>query len=175
MSNEQKNNTKRLEGEKTNFGAILASWVVPEYEQHLRSKVWYIAALLIGTGLLVFSYFTDNFLFAVIILIFALITILHDGQSPGRVKFIVTEEGIIIGKKFIDYDEIKDFSVIYKPRENAKNLYFEFNGFLKHRLTIPLEKENPLQIREILLKYLSEDLERKNQPLSEGLAKMFKI
>jgi hypothetical protein len=167
MSNKQE--------EKINFGAIIASWVVSEYEQHERPQIWYILAFLVGLALLAFSYFTDNFLFAVIILIFALIMVLHDGQLPGKVKFTITEEGIIIGKKFIDYDEIKDFSVIYKPREEAKNLYFEFNGFLKHRLTIPLEKQNPLQIREHLLKYLPEDLERKNQPLSEGLAKMFKI
>ena len=169
MSNEKKKE------KKTNFGAVIASWVVSEYEQHTRSRTWYILAFLIGAGLLVFSYITDSFLFAVIILIFALITILHDGQSPGRVKFTITEEGIIIGRKFIDYDEIKDFSVIYKPREGAKNLYFEFDGFLKHRMTIPLEKQNPLQIRENLLKYLPEDLERKNQPLSEGLARMFKL
>ena len=157
------------------FGAILASWAIPEYEQHEKSKIWYVLAGFLALVLLIFSYFTDNFLFAVIILVFTLIIILHDGQAPAKVRFIITEEGILIGKKFIDYDEIKDFSVIYKPREEVRNLYFEFNTFFKHRLTIPLLNQNPLKIREILLEYLAEDLERKNQPVSEALARLFKI
>jgi len=169
MSNKKKKEIK------TNFGTILASWAVLEYDKHPRSKNWYILSFILAFALLIFSYFTDNFLFAVIILIFALITILHDGQLPGRVRFAITEEGVIIGKKFIDWDEIENFSIIYKPLEGVKNLYFEFDGFLKHRLTISLEKQDPLKIREILLKYLPEDLERKNPPVSEALARMFKI
>ena len=91
------------------------------------------------------------------------------------VKISLTDEGVIVGKKFYDYDEIKDFSVVYKPRQEVKNLYFEFKSFLRPRLSIPLENKNPLLIRKNLLKYLPEDLDRTDQPLSEGLGKLFKI
>ena len=68
-----------------------------------------------------------------------------------------------------------NFSVVYKPKQEIKNLYFEFQNSIKPRLSIPLNNINPINIREYLLKYLKEDLTRKNIPVSEELAKLFRI
>ena len=157
------------------YGDEIISWQVPEYDRHERTKLWYIIAIIITLLLLLFSLFTANFLFAVIIIVAALVVILHDGREPEKVKVSLTDEGIVVGRKFYDYDEIKNFSIVYKPRQEIKNLYFEFKSAIKHRLSIPLENMNPLSIRENLLKYLEEDLDRTDQPLSEGLAKLFKL
>ena len=156
-------------------GDEIISWQVPEYEKHKRNKSWYIFAGIIGLLFLVYAIYTKNFLFAVIIIIVALIIILHDSREPDLVKINITDEGIIVGRKFYDYDEIKNFSIVYKPKQNVKNLYFEFKNAIRQRLSIPLININPLTIRETLLKYLPEDLDRTDQPLSEGLAKMFKL
>lgn len=160
---------------KTDYGEEIMSWKVPEYEKHERSKGWYIIIIAIALLLLLYSLLTGNFLFAVIIIIAAIIIIIHDGSDPILVKISLTDEGVVVGRKFYDYDEFKDFSVIYKPRQEVKNLYFEFKNAIKPRLSIPLDKQNPLSIRENLLKYLPEDLERTDQPLSEGLGKLFKL
>jgi len=122
-----------------------------------------------------FFLFSGNFLFAAIIIIGALVIIIHDDREPMRVDFSITDEGLIVGKRFYDYDEIKDFAIVYKPHQEVKNLYFEFKSILKPRLSIPLNNLNPLPIRENLLRYLPEDLERTDQPVSEALAKMFKL
>ena len=158
-----------------NYGKEIMSWLVPEHEKHERSTSWYVIAGIVAIALLIYCFFTANFLFAVIIIVAALVIILHHGREPERVKFGITDEGIVIGRKFYDYDEIKDFAIVYKPRIEVKRLYFEFKNALRHRLSIPLENMNPLTVRETLLKYLKEDLERTDQPLSEGLAKLFKL
>jgi hypothetical protein len=157
------------------YGDEVFTWPVPEFEKHERPKGWYIGGTALGAIFIIYAIFTSNFLFAVIIIIGALVLIMNDGREPHKVKFSITDEGLIIGKKFIDFDELKNFSVVYKPRQNVKNLYFEFKNSLKYRLSIPLQDMNPLPIREYLLKYLTEDLERTDQPLSEGLAKLFKL
>ena len=59
--------------------------------------------------------------------------------------------------------------------EDNKNLYFEFNNVLKARISIPLEDMNPVKTRKHLLRFLSEDLERTDIPLSESLSKIFKL
>ena len=164
-------NQKRI----NNFGKELISWNVSEYEKYKRSKLWYVFSILVAIFLILFSFWTNNFLFSIIIIIAALIIILNDGSEPINVDIKITEEGMIIGKKFYDYDEFKNFSIVYKPHFNIKNLYFEFKNILKHRLSIPLDDINPLPIRENLLKYLHEDLERTDQPLSERLSKFFKL
>lgn len=161
--------------ENIDQGDEIVSWQVPEYEKHERNKSWYILASIIGLLLLVYAIYTKNFLFAVIIIIVSLILILTDKGDPNLVKISITDEGIVVGRRFYDYDEIKDFSVVYKPKQGVKNLYFEFKNVLRQRLSIPLEDMNPLSIRENLLKYLPEDLDRTDHPLSERLAKLFKL
>ena len=157
------------------YGKKIISWQVPEYDKHERGQGWYIISAIFGLLFLVYSFMSGNFLFAAIIIIGALIIIMHDGREPVKVDFSITDEGIVVGKRFYDYDEIKDFSIIYKPHQEVKNLYFEFKSVIKPRLSIPLNDLNPLPIRENLLKYLPEDLERTDQPVSEALAKMFKL
>ncbi|MBA3047035.1 hypothetical protein KKC83_01325 [Patescibacteria group bacterium] len=166
----QENTTQNID-----YGDVITSWRIPEFDKHERTKKWYIAASIAALLLLLYSFISANFLFAVIIIIAALVIILNEGKEPDKIKIELTGEGIVVGRKFYDYDEIENFSLIYKPRQEIKNLYFEFKSALRHRLSIPLENMNPVPIREILLKYLKEDLERTDQPLSEALAKFFKL
>ena len=157
------------------YGREVVSWNVPEYDKHERGKNWYVAAAFIAIALLIYAFFTANFLFAVIVIVGGLVVILHDGQEPDFVGVFLTTEGIVIGSRFYDYDELKNFAIVYKPNYGIKKLYFELKNPVKPRLSIPLINMNPLPIRENLLKYLPEDLERTNEPLSEGLAKLFKL
>ncbi|KKS33529.1 MAG: hypothetical protein UU95_C0029G0024 [Parcubacteria group bacterium GW2011_GWC2_42_12] len=157
------------------YGKKIVSWKVPEYDKHERGRGWYVISAICGLLFLAYAFFSGNFLFAAIIIIAALVIIMHDGREPIKVDFGITDEGLLVGKRFYDYDEIKDFAIVYKPHQEVKNLYFEFKSLLKPRLSIPLNNLNPLPIRENLLRYLPEDLERTDQPVSEALAKMFKL
>ena len=102
---------------------IIDSWRVDEYEKRARSKKWYILAAVAAFLMMLFSFFTSDFLFAVIIVIAVLIFILHSGHEPDQVKISLTEEGIMVGRNFYDYDDIKNFAVVFKPRKDVKNLY----------------------------------------------------
>lgn len=150
-------------------------WVIPEFEQHKRPKIWYIFAVILAIALFIFAILSDNFTFAIIIILTALIIILHDGTEATKVLITINEEGVFIGNKFYDYDILKNFAVVYKPRVQVKNLYFEFNSSVKQRLSIPYGENDPLQIREFLLNYLEEDLDRTDLSLSESIGKVLKI
>ena len=91
------------------------------------------------------------------------------------VKFMADTEGISIGSKFYDYDEFKHVSVIYKVRDNTKNLYLTFSNALKNRLSIPLMDQDPLLVRNFLVSYIEEDLDRTDEPLSESLSKLLRL
>jgi len=153
----------------------LITWLVPETEKHHRSKKWYIWAGSIAIFFLIYAIFTLNFLFAIIIISFATIITISDNRNIEKIEILLDEEGIHTGRTFYDYDLIKDFSILYKPKDNLGNLYFEFNNTLKQRLSIPLEDQDPIIIRDFLLKYLEEDLDRTNPPLSESLSRLLKI
>ncbi len=125
-------------------------------------------------GLLVFSLVTLNFLFAVIIIISAIVIFFNDVKEPIEVNFYIGEGGILLGRKFFGYKELSSFWLIYEPKE-VKNLYFSPKSFIKPLLSIPLLDQNPLKVREFLLQYLEEDLEKEEEPVSEQLGRRFKI
>lgn len=161
--------------QKEQVDEIFASWEVPEYNHHERDIRWYSIAIAISIGLLIYSFFTDNFLLPVIIIIVAFIFIMQHGQEPERIIINISSEGLGIGQKFYDFDLFNNFGIVYKPKLGDKNLYFEFKNVTKMRISIPLQDTNPIEIRKFLLKFLKEDLERADIPLSEQLAKMFKL
>lgn len=150
-------------------------WKIPEYNKHKRTKLWYFNAIIVAIALLVFSFLTANFLFALIIVITGVIVILNDGRDPQKVKIVIDGEGIYIGKRFYDYDEFRNFSMVYKPKRDIKNIYFEYKNKTKQRISIPLMDNNPLIVRDFLLRYLDEDLDRTDEPLSEALARFLKL
>jgi len=162
-----------MENNEKKEGVI--SWNVPEYNTYDRSRNWYIVAGVVAFGFLVFSFLTHNFLFAVIVIIAVLMYVLNHGQEPMMINITLTDEGVIVGRKFYDYDELKNFSVLYKPKQGVRNLYFEFKSGIKHRISVQLDGMDPIVIREYLLRYLHEDLERTDLPLSEGLARLLKL
>ena len=151
------------------------SWEVPEYPTHARPHWWYIIYAIVVIGFIIYALSTNNFLFAIILVVGSLVVILNDARTPRNVLISITTEGIIVGNQFYDYDEIKHFALVYKPGQNLKKLYFQFKALTKHRLSIGLHDINPLFLRENLIKYLPEDLERTDEPLSEVLSRILKL
>ena len=171
MEDNNQNQTKEApEGEEG-----LLSWTVPEYQKHEKTTTWYIIAGTIGAVLLLFALFTTNFLFALLIVIAAAVVVIIEGEEPRQITITLTEEGIIVGKNFYDYDEFAHFAIVYKPQQDIKQLYFEFNSSLKQRISIPLKNINPVKVREILTSYMEEDTDRTDPPLSEQLSRLLKL
>ena len=164
------------------------SWQVPEYEPKERNRRWYTLAVIFLLIALFFCFFeihawkpvflglNSNFIFALILILSSIVMIINDGQDPRIVDFKIGPEGINIGKKFYDYDELKHFSIIYKPNMEVKHLYIEFkNSLINPRLSIHLYDQDPITVRNYLLRYLDEDLERLGPPVSEQLTKLLKL
>jgi len=164
------------------------SWQIPEYEQQERHRKWYVIAAIFLLICLFFCFFeitnwkivflgvNSNFIFALILILSSIITIINDGREPLMVDFKIGPEGINVGKRFYDYDDLKHFSIIYKPNFDIKHLYLEFNNsFINPRLSINLYEQDPITVRNYLLRYLDEDLERLGPPISEQLTKLLKL
>jgi len=160
--------------ETQDHGQSLAKWNFPEFIKTERSKSWYFVAFVIFAFLLIYALVTVNFLFAVIIIISAIIIVMRNRTEPEQVTVELTEDGLAVDNKFYDYDAVRYFYILYKPPE-LKNLYFEFKAVTKPRLIVPLENQNPLEIRDILNQYLTENLEKEEEPASEALRKLFKL
>lgn len=153
----------------------IISWKIPEHDVYERGKSWYLVFSLVVAALLLYGLFVQNFLFAVIIIVGALIILLHDSQESPYISFSITDEGVHVGNKFHDFDEFEQFAIVYKPDQEIKNLYLDFKNKLKPMLSVSLEDKNPVYIRNVLTEYLEEDTERTDPPFSEEMSRLLKI
>lgn len=162
-------------------GTILKEWVIKEYTQHVRGQAWFVVSGLVALVLIVLSLWTPNFiferpnfLFAEIIVLAAVVVMLWHHREPPNLAVVLFEDGVAIGETFFPYRELGQFWIIYEP-PHVKTLYFHFRSTIRPRLPIPLEDENPLDIRQILLQYLPEDLERESEPTSDALSRILRL
>ncbi|MBI4592315.1 hypothetical protein HY733_02615 [Candidatus Uhrbacteria bacterium] len=165
-----------MEAEESLFdiGSPRLEWEVDEYSAHSRSKLWYSIAAVLGVALIVYAIATANFLFAVIILMIGVITLLSSFVPPDRVPVVITNTGVVVSDMYYDFQAIKDFSIAYDPPD-VKNLYFEFHSPWHPLLTVPLEDIDPNEVRELLLPYCLENLERVEENLTDVLRRLYKL
>lgn len=155
-------------------GKELIAWQFPEFSKQNYSRSWFIVYGAVLLGLLTYSIFTANILFIFILIIAAVIIYINRRREPENIRLRITEEGIILNEMLYEWIEIKNFWIAYEPPE-VKNLYFEFKNLLLPRLPIPLQDKNPVEIRNILLDYIEEDIEREGEPISDNISRKLKL
>ena len=57
------------------------SWRIPEYQGEAKSKRWYIIAGAISLALLTFAIFSQNLIFAIIIIFASILVVVLDGNK----------------------------------------------------------------------------------------------
>lgn len=166
--------SKNIIKEDVNIGEPAFRWEFQEYERYERGFRWYLVASLITVGLMVFSVWSGNYLFALVVVLFAVILMIQNMQRPLGVAFMITDLGVVLGDQFYSYNELEKFWVLYNP-PLLKTLYFEPKNIVRHRLSVPLNDADPNAVREFLNQFLLEDLTVEEEPLSEKLSRLFKI
>ncbi|MFZ6015316.1 MAG: hypothetical protein ACOYUZ_03085 [Patescibacteria group bacterium] len=149
-------------------------WEMPEHEHYHRSNTWYLIVSLIALASVIYGIWSTNYLFALIILISAVVLILAGNDEPGDVLVQIGNNGIVVNGEFVDFDKLFDFSIIYHP-PHTKLLYIERKHSFKPRLKLYLEDQDPIAIREHLLQYLPENLALREEHLSDIVGRLLRI
>lgn len=154
-------------------GKILRSWESSEYEQQSKPRSWYIVAAVIGLILIGISIYMRNYLFLVVVVMMAVVIILMDRKAPISLETKITDKGIRYGKRFYPYTNLEHFWIIYDPP--IKTLNFRTTRNLFPMISIQLEDQNPLEIRDILLNFLPENEEITEESPSARITRFLKI
>lgn len=170
---EEKTGAESAQWTEPDLGEVLFKWKVPEFSKPKRTYTWYFAAIVVVVALMIYSLVTANFLFALIIILVVFILFLKTYTQPKDLEFQITDEGVSLGNQFFSYREITGFYFIYDPPA-VKKIFFTLRGFSPD-LSVPLDNMNPIVIREKLLEYLDEDLEKENQTFDDQLETILKL
>jgi len=153
---------------------ILLKWTFSEFIKYKRGIRWYITAFLVFAILFLYSIKSENFLFAVIIVMIALIIVNSHKKEPIKIQFTATDRGIKINKFFYPYGNFNKFWIVSLP-SHTKKIYFEINNMLHTHLVVPANNHSSQELREILSKYIEEDKETVGEPVSEIIGRALKI
>jgi hypothetical protein len=149
-------------------------WEVDDSKRYRRGRTWYVVMTLIGLGLLMYAVISANFLFALLILMFALVIYLTSMKGAENIHVSVTIDGIQVENEFIPYREIKRYWFVYDPPE-VKNLYLDFKSVTKPLMSLPIMDQNPNQIRDLIGQYLPEDFSEDEEPFMDFLGRILKL
>jgi hypothetical protein len=155
-------------------GRVLLAWETWEFPPVERSTRWYVIAAAAGLGMIIYALLTTNFVFALIIVMFAVIMLMRDLKKPVRVQAAITTDGVVFNNEFYPFGDIKDFSVIYEPPA-VSNLYLGFVGRLSPMMSISLDDADPNEVRAQLLPYVFENLDRDSESLTDALSRVYKL
>ena len=155
-------------------GQKLLEWKFTEYIKYERSKWWYIILAIIEILIIIYCVVANNFLFALIAILVGVILIIHSQQQPPELDCHIFEDGIKVGNNFYEWDNIKTFRIVYE-QPHAKFLYIDLKNIFSRDFAIPLNDQNPLEVREMLKKYLAEDLTRPYENINERINRWLKL
>src|SRR3990167_2109507 len=134
MLTKEQNPPEEPVSETIDAGEPIMSWESWEFPYVERSKRWYVIASTIGLFLILYALFNGNFIFGIIVLMFAVITLIRDLKRPSKVAVHITSKGLVFGEAFFPFEEIRDFSLTYDPPD-VNNLYVDFHGRLQPMLS----------------------------------------
>jgi len=130
-------------------------WEAPEFEKTEKEKSWFIMPAIVAIILCVFALLTDNPLFVVLVILSFVSFYIYARKSPRIIKFRIDEKGVEADGRLHEYTDLRSFWLFYNPplekilSIRGKKTFFPY-------LRIPLDKENPTEIRKFLLKFIPE-------------------
>lgn len=152
----------------------LFHWQTKEFQKYTFENSKLVLLIVAGIALFIYAILAANYLFMVFIIMATVVIYIYDKKEPADINVYITKEGIIVGDKELTYEEdLKSFWILYNLPD-VKTLNFERQQMLLPNVSLQLEETNPLKIREALLRYLPEDME-KEEHFSEKAARRLGI
>lgn len=134
----------------------LKHWKAPEFENIFRREPkWYLYIALILAAIVAYAVYTNSPLMAIVFILIGILGYIYLHQEARELDFLITKDGIIAGREIYRFDNIKSFWIFYEPGE-IKVISLETRSLLTPYVHIPIAGEDPVAIREVLLKYIPE-------------------
>ena len=147
-------------------------WTAPEFEQYQKSKSWFIATGIIAGLLFLWALYTKNFIFALMIGLSYFTIIIYATKKPKEIKLAIIPKGIKIEKTLYEFENLKSFWLFYNPPE-IKELSLRSKKTIMPYIKLPLGEQNPVEVRNVLIKYLPE--RKHKESLVDNLARQIRF
>lgn len=156
------------------YDKAVFTWIAPEYIQHPKSKIWYLAAAVLVAAVILFDLLTEDFTMALAVVVLAGVYLyIHSHHPPKDIKITVSRMGIKVGKMIFPFSSIQAFWIIYEP-PHITTLNLRVKEHFFSDIVIQLNHEDPVPVREYLCGQIPE-WEGKTERTSDILLRLLKL
>ncbi|MEK7579661.1 MAG: hypothetical protein AAB469_00475 [Patescibacteria group bacterium] len=147
----------------------ILSWTGPDKHHELISHSWRkgIIILLVAMAFLAL-FWQASILTAITFFALAVVTSMHFWREAVHQEYEIHPHGILAGDNFYHYRDLSSFWIEHHP-EGFHELSLCTGNLVNYYIKIPLPGLDPLEVRDILAKYLPE--ERHEEGLEDILRK----
>jgi hypothetical protein len=139
----------------------LLAWEAPEFEKQDKSRRWYLVVFIFLAVVAFYAIFKNWPVMAITFIMIGVTGYLMLQREPRSIIFRITHDGIVIGNQIYDFDNMQSFWIFYNP-PYEKILSIHLKGSLVPFLHIPVHDEDPVKIREVLMKFIPEIKQEKS-------------
>lgn len=136
-------------------GKVLTSWEAPEFVRYDKGLLWYIVALIFICSMAGYGIYANSPIMSITFILIGVVGYIQTHREPEIVSFSLTSSGVLVGKEFYPYENIQSFWIFYEP-PHTKILSLHTTGSFLPYVHIPLDEEDPVKTREILLEHIEE-------------------
>lgn len=135
------------------------TWQSPEFIYYHKSPGWYLGLAIFGLITMGYAVWRTDYLMLFTLIVMFTVAYFYAGRKPKTITVTLSGKGVSLDKNLYYYKNLQSFWILYEPPE-VKTLNFETTNYLNRDITIQLENEDPNEIREFLLNFLPENLDR---------------
>lgn len=133
----------------------LIHWKAPEFEMVERDNKWLIYVTISLILIVAYAIYTNSIIMAITFILLGIVGYMHFEREPRILTFRITPDGVAAGRELYLFSNISSFWIFYEP-EGKKLISLHTNSYLTPFVHMPIHEEDPVEIREVLLKYIPE-------------------
>lgn len=150
---------------------IFLEWQFKEFNKRQRPMRWWLGATVVWLGLCAWAIFSQHsFLFVLVLLFGAIIFVTIERREPDTLVGRITSDGIEVDDHLYAYEDVEKFYIVYRP-PMVKTLFLVRRS-LGPIIGIPLDNQNPSEVKRVLAPRLKEEIEQINEPLLDQIARI---
>jgi len=159
------------EQNKNNEDKPIFSWKAAEFAVYQKDTKWFLLLMVVAILLIAFFVWNKNWTAVGVVVagVFAFISL--NGVKPKKISCKVYRDGVVIEDKAYRYTDLKSFWLI--PGDHPR-VRFARPGRFSPAINMPIDEEDPEQIRLFLSKYLPEE-EGNGEDIADTISRWMKF
>ncbi len=135
---------------------VLFSWVAPEHIHVRPNPRAIILSAVVLFAVIAYALYTNSPLMAITFILIGIVGYLFLTKDPEDIEFIITREGIVVGRSLFAFEDIHSFWIFDEdPLKDVLSIHS--HGVLAPFIHLPLGDLDHQTVREVLLPYIPEE------------------